>query len=163
MVFASTLVTSVATEGAFVSGGLKEGAKIFSESINNMKTVANLGKETYFIKKYEIILPEIRKQMIKKGSIQGFFLGLSSFIIFGFFALIPLVGAYLFVNEGIEYEKIFLGMYALSFATFDIGNAQQLMPDVGKALASAKNLFEYIDAKSEIDIEDKTLVERKQI
>ena len=157
IIFAGIINASLAAENTFESKELGESAKIFTEVINNIKTVATLGREKIFLQRYAALLPAVRKAAIKRGSISGIFLGLSNFIMFGFFALVFYVGALLVTKQGLGVMDMFLGMFALAFGAFDLGASQQLMPDVGKAVASSRTLFKYLDMKSTIDPEDPNL------
>jgi len=162
LIFAG-IVTSSVVESTTTLPELQKASQVIQEVIGNMKTVATFGREEIFLKEYEAVLPIVRKKIQKKGLMIGFSMGLSNLFMFLIFATIFYVGAVIRNERDLGVAEMFKGMLVLTFAAFDMGAAMQLMPDVGKAGASAKTIFKYLEMKSEIDIDDEKLTYKEPI
>lgn len=65
------------------------------------------------------------------------------------YAVVFYCGA-IFINEyGLSISDLFTALFAIMFAAFTSGNANQYVPDYGKMINSAKNMFYIIDMQNE--------------
>jgi len=133
---------------------IKQSGQIVSEVVNNIRTVACLGQEDAFRKKYESILLTAEKRMIRLGVMQGVFMGTNQLIVFVYFGLTFYVGALVTTDSGLDPRHVFIGLFSIIYAIFNVSGSLRYFPDVTKANDSANLLFKHIDMKSEIDIDD---------
>jgi len=133
---------------------IKQSGQIVSEVVNNIRTVACLGQEDAFRKKYENILLTAEKRMIRLGIMQGVFMGTNQLIVFVYFGLTFYVGALVTTDSGLDPRHVFIGLFSIIYAIFNVSGSLRYFPDVTKANDSANLLFKHIDMKSEIDIDD---------
>lgn len=64
-------------------------------------------------------------------------MGLSNFIVIIIYAVNFYAGTSFMEKDKLPYDKMLLAMFAIIFAAFGAGFAQQFMPDVGKCYNSA--------------------------
>jgi ATP-binding cassette subfamily B (MDR/TAP) protein 1 len=132
----------------------KEAGTFIGETVINMRTVASFGKEGNILRSYSRKLDIPLQEGIKGGRKAGFLFGFSQFAKFGTFALVFYVGAIFQQHIGLSFQDMFQAIFGVMFAAMGSGNATQFMPDVGGAKAAAISLFETIDTKPEIDIDN---------
>ena len=142
---------------------IKHSGQIVTEVINNIKTVVCLGQEKTFRVKYETLLRTIETRMIKLGSIQGIFLGANQLCVFGYFGVTFYVGALASKDLGQDGKSIFISLFAIINAVFNVSGALRYLPDLNKTNDSAALLFKFIDMESEIDIDNKDLKYKEPI
>lgn len=83
------------------------------------------------------------------GIVAGIAFGFSQFSQFIVYAVIFYCGA-IFINDyGLSITDLFTALFAIMFAAFATGNANQYLPDYGKMINSAKNMFQIIDMENE--------------
>jgi ATP-binding cassette subfamily B (MDR/TAP) protein 1 len=140
---------SANTDDAF-----KEAGAFIGETVVNMRTVASFGKESVILKSYENKLAYPLKMGTKKGHISGAVFGLSNLAMFCTYAIVFYVGAVFNKNIGLSFRDMFISIFGVMFAAMGSGNASQFMPDVGAATAACISIFEILDLKPEIDIDN---------
>ena len=101
--------------------------------------------------------------MIKLGSIQGLFLGANQLCVFGYFGLTFYIGALASKDLGQDGKSIFISIFAIINAVFNVSGALRYLPDLNKTNDSAALLFRFIDMESEIDIDNKDLKYKEPI
>ena len=163
ILFISILQKRVTTKIRGKDDEIKESGQIVSEVVNNIKTVTCLGQEHKFSEKYEILLKTIESKMIKLGSIQGLFVGANQLCIFGYFALTFYIGALATQNLQQDGKSVFISIFAIINAVFNVSGALRYLPDLSKTNDSAELLFRFVDMESEIDIDDKALTYKEPI
>ncbi|KAH3719218.1 hypothetical protein DPMN_062050 [Dreissena polymorpha] len=66
------------------------------------------------------------------------------------------LGAYLIKQSEVDYVDVFKAFSAILFGGMAVGNASAFAPDAAKAEQSAKEIFQLIDKKPDIDNESET-------
>jgi ABC-type bacteriocin/lantibiotic exporter with double-glycine peptidase domain len=77
------------------------------EAISNIRTVAGLGKEAYFVREYERELRGPHEISKRRSHIRGLIFGFSQSMPFFAYSGCMYYGGYLVYSEGIEYKKVF--------------------------------------------------------
>eukprot|EP00331_Platyophrya_macrostoma_P007656 CAMPEP_0176430740 /NCGR_PEP_ID=MMETSP0127-20121128/14418_1 /TAXON_ID=938130 /ORGANISM="Platyophrya macrostoma, Strain WH" /LENGTH=1373 /DNA_ID=CAMNT_0017812657 /DNA_START=12 /DNA_END=4133 /DNA_ORIENTATION=+ len=128
------------------------GSSIFvMESLTNMRTVSALGKEHEILALFSHALEKPKKEALKKGFVSGLMFGISQLGMFFVFGIVFYVGSRFMRDFGLEFKDVYQAVFGIMFATFDMGNVMQLVPDAAKATATAKGLFQILDTESKID------------
>jgi len=132
----------------------KESVAFVAEAVNNMRTVASFGKEEKLLENYSRKFNAPKKASIKYGHLSGLAFGLAESTTFFVYALLFYVGAIFMRDDDLQFKDLFQSIKGILFASIGICNALQFSPDVGAALDAAKSIFNILDSKSEIDIDD---------
>ncbi|CAD5117028.1 DgyrCDS5857 [Dimorphilus gyrociliatus] len=130
---------------------LEDAGKIAVESIENMRTVAQLTKEKAFSKLYHDTLYITHRQNMWKGIIIGASFAFSQSVIFFAYAACFSLGAYLIKNDGLEFADMFRVFGAVVFSAMALGQANSFAPDYGKGKSAANRIFYLLDREPEID------------
>ena len=129
-----------------------QGSGVFvMEALTNMRTVAALGKEPEIHGFFCKALEKPKKEAVKKGFISGLLFGFSQLGMFIVFGVAFYVGSLFMRDYGLEFKNVYQAIFGIMFATFDMGNVMQLVPDAAKATATAKSLFSVLETESKID------------
>ena len=132
----------------------KESVAFVAEAVNNMRTVASFGKEDKLLENYSRKLDAPKKASIRNGHLSGLAFGLAESTTFFVYALLFYIGAIFMRDIDLQFGDLFQSIMGILFASIGTGNALQFSPDVGSALDAAKSIFNLLDAKPEIDIDD---------
>ncbi|CAF4040150.1 unnamed protein product, partial [Rotaria sp. Silwood1] len=106
-------------------------------TIQNIRTVFQLTKETHFYDQYSQIIDTIHRSSIKRAHILGILFSLANAAIYFAIAAFLSYGTILFENGTVSFENGFI------------------FPDYGKAIEAAENIFELLNRKPTIDNESK--------
>jgi ABC-type multidrug transport system fused ATPase/permease subunit len=98
--------------------------------------------------RYDMNLGEAQRQGIRKGMVNGLFLGYSWCIIFISFAISFGVGALIFDYSA---DKITAVFYSVLMGALQLSQSAPNIEAIGVAKAAAYNVFEIIDRVSKID------------
>ncbi|CAF3853721.1 unnamed protein product [Rotaria sp. Silwood1] len=131
---------------------LEDAGKIVIETIQNIRTVFQLTKETHFYDQYSQIIDTIHRSSIKRAHILGILFSLANAAIYFAIAAFLSYGTILFENGTVSFENGFMVLNTVIFAARAIG---QDFPDYGKAIEAAENIFELLNRKPTIDNESK--------
>ncbi len=55
-------------------------------------------------------------------------------------------------DKSIVSTDLFIGIFALFYAAWGLGQANQFGPDIGKSMLSAKKIFKILNSKSQLDV-----------
>ncbi|KAK0070339.1 multidrug resistance protein 1A, partial [Biomphalaria pfeifferi] len=130
---------------------LEDAGKVAVESIENIRTVASLSKESAFFTNYMKKLEEPYKQALRKAHLVGFTYASSQAIIYFAYAAAFVLGAFLIREKDMEFADVFLVFGAIVFGAMGMGNASAFAPDVGKAQTSARHIIYLLDSKPSLD------------
>ncbi|XP_065655130.1 ATP-dependent translocase ABCB1 isoform X3 [Hydra vulgaris] len=121
------------------------------QAIMNIRTVASLGKEVYFINLFrEMLLGPYRKSM-RNAIVFGITFGLSSSIIMLANAAAFTLGGKLVKDSGLEFQDMFKVVLATVFGAMIAGQIASMAPNYVAAKVSAARLFQLLDKVPKIE------------
>ncbi len=141
----------------------QESVAFASEAVNNMRTVASLGKEDLLLKNYSDKLEVPLQHSIKHSHRSGLAFGFSQSSNFAINAIVFYVSALFMRDYDLGFRDMFMAINAIMMSSMAMANALQSAPDVGKAQTAAQNIFAVLDTKPAIDIDDPRQTVRKEI
>ncbi|KAI4805873.1 hypothetical protein KUCAC02_010468 [Chaenocephalus aceratus] len=112
---------------------MEEAGQVSSEALSNIRTIAGLNKETFFVESYEhkLELPFI--SAIKKANIHGLCFGFSKCVLFMAYAASFRYGGHLVSSEGLLYTYVFRVILVVVMSGTAMGKASSFTPDYAKA------------------------------
>uniref|UniRef100_A0A669DL37 Bile salt export pump n=1 Tax=Oreochromis niloticus TaxID=8128 RepID=A0A669DL37_ORENI len=123
---------------------MEAAGQISGEALNNIRTIAGLGKEKTFVEMYEAQLDAPYQAALKKANIYGACYGFSQCIIFLTNSASYRFGGYLVQKEGLHFSLVFSGTA--------LGRASSYTPDYAKAKISAARFFQLLDRVPQISV-----------
>ncbi|CAF5027888.1 unnamed protein product, partial [Rotaria sp. Silwood1] len=129
------------------------------ETIQNIRTVFQLTKETHFYDQYYQINDTIHRSSIKRAHILGILFSLANAAIYFAIAAFVSYATFLFDKGTVSFENMFMVLNAVLLAARTISDELALFPDYGKAIEAAENIFELLNRKPTIDNESKDGIE----
>ena len=141
----------------------QESVAFASEAVNNMRTVAALGKEDLLLKNYSDKLEVPLQKSIKHSHTSGLAHGFSQSSNFLVNALVFYVSALFMRSYGLGFNDMFMAINAIRMSSMAMAIALQSAPDVGAAQNAAHNIFKILDTVSAINIDDPRQNVRKPI
>ncbi|XP_068702225.1 ATP-dependent translocase ABCB1-like [Montipora foliosa] len=154
------LVVASAIQMKFFAGGAASGlgeddivqsGKIAVETIENIRTVVSLGRESTFYEKYAAALEAPSKRARKKAHLQGASFGLSEAFMFFANAIAFRYGAHLVMERELTMDEVMKVVLAIIMGGFTLGQISALTPDYEKARVAAARLLKIFDRKPLID------------
>lgn len=147
-------IAQIAVFGNFAS---KEGKLLItanalaSESIMNVRTVATLGKETYFVREFSRLIMAPHKKTLKNCIISALAFGMSVSVMMLSNAAGFALGGKLVQDKEIEFSAMFKVIIATMMAAMTAGNVMAMVPDVMEGKISAARIFQLMDRIPAID------------
>ncbi|CAM4953364.1 unnamed protein product [Rotaria socialis] len=135
---------------------LENAGKIAMEAIQNIQTVMQLTKESYFYNEYCEILNTIHRSSITRAHILSILFSITSAVVYFSTAAFISLGTFLVDRDTVTFEDMFLVLNAVVLAARTIGRELTLFPDYGRATEAATNIFTLLNQKLSIDNESKT-------
>uniref|UniRef100_A0AAX7W2F1 Bile salt export pump n=1 Tax=Astatotilapia calliptera TaxID=8154 RepID=A0AAX7W2F1_ASTCA len=123
---------------------MEAAGQISGEALNNIRTIAGLGKEKTFVEMYEAQLDAPYQAALKKANVYGACYGFSQCIIFLTNSGSYRFGGYLVQKEGLHFSLVFSGTA--------LGRASSYTPDYAKAKISAARFFQLLDRVPQISV-----------
>ncbi|KAL3831647.1 hypothetical protein ACJMK2_023375, partial [Sinanodonta woodiana] len=124
---------------------LEEAGQIFSESVDNIRTVASLTREYTFMEKYNKVIESMLSKGLRRAFASGVnFAMFSSLSFFGYAAAFT-YGAYLVQNEHLTFHYVFRVFSTIIYGGMSIGRHASRGEDFTKAKMAAARLFGMID------------------
>ena len=127
---------------------------IAQEILSSLRTVISLGIQEKEIKKYEENLHVAEDTTMKKGIYTGLFQGLSGLLANAMFGIGIYYGTYLTRTNCVTYPvgNIMQSFFSIITVSFVVGQAMPYFNDLAQASGAAKNVFNILKKKSEIDV-----------
>lgn len=122
----------------------------------NYKTVVSFGDKNVdaIFEKFSYLMTEPLNNKVKNAHIAGFFFGYSQCCRIVFMGVILYLGTISIRTFGYDTESVYIVIQILLSASMGAGVAISNVPSVGRAKASARNIFAVIDEKSTLDVRD---------
>ena len=120
----------------------------------NIRTVASLGREKYFVEKYVERLAGPLAATNKKAYIFGILYGLGNSCEFFMYAGTFSYAAWLIkigALESSKFDEIFKVLFALLFGAMTAGEAGAAVPDIAQARMAGSRLIQLLNRSSKID------------
>ncbi|XP_071063119.1 bile salt export pump [Pseudochaenichthys georgianus] len=137
--------------GQELSSYAKAGA-VADEVLTSIRTVAAFGGEKKETERYDKNLEEAQTWGVKKGAVVGIFLGFMWSIIFFCYALAFWYGAQLVIDtKELTPGTLIQVFFGVLTAAINLGQASPCLEAFSSGRASAKNIFDTIDRKPEMD------------
>ncbi|XP_036400577.1 bile salt export pump-like isoform X2 [Megalops cyprinoides] len=131
---------------------MEAAGQISGEALNNIRTIAGLGKERSFVEMYEAQLEDPYKAALKKASVYGACYGFAQCIVFMANAASYRYGGYLVEKEGLNFTMVFRVISAIVTSGTALGRASSYTPDYAKAKISAARFFQLLDRIPKINV-----------
>ncbi|XP_062966992.1 bile salt export pump isoform X1 [Cynocephalus volans] len=131
---------------------METAGQITNEALSNIRTVAGIGKERYFIEAFETELEKPFKTAIRKANIYGFCFGFSQSITFIANSASYRYGGYLIPNEGLHFSHVLRVISSVVLSATALGRAFSYTPNYAKAKISAARLFQLLDRRPPINV-----------
>ncbi|XP_076620069.1 multi drug resistance 49 isoform X1 [Colletes latitarsis] len=129
---------------------MEAATRIAIEAISNIRTVASLGKEEAFLKRYCVELEHVAKATRIRNRLRGLVFSCGQTTPFFGYALSLYYGGALVATEGLSYQNVIKVSEALIFGSWMLGQALAFAPNFNTAKISAGRIFQLLDRVPEI-------------
>ncbi|XP_041821762.1 bile salt export pump-like [Chelmon rostratus] len=147
--FQAQMLTGFAKED---KQAMEAAGQISGEALNNIRTIAGLGKEKNFVDMYEAQLDAPYRAALKKANVYGACYGFSQCIVFLTNSASYRFGGYLVRQEGLHFSLVFRVISAVVTSGTALGRASSYTPDYAKAKISAARFFQLLDRVPQISV-----------
>ncbi|KAK5602504.1 Bile salt export pump [Crenichthys baileyi] len=131
---------------------MESAGQISGEALNNIRTIAGLGKERSFVETYEAHLNTPYQAALKKANVYGACYGFAQCVIFLTNGASFRFGGYLVEQEGLHFSLVFRVISAIVTSGTALGRASSYTPDYAKAKISAARFFQLLDRVPSISV-----------
>ncbi|XP_066921842.1 ATP-dependent translocase ABCB1-like [Clytia hemisphaerica] len=130
---------------------LSQAGAISTEAIMQIRTVASLGKEDYFIEKYKSLLSGPTQGSLKSAHIYGLAYGFSTGVMMFSDGACFRLGGYLAEKDGLPLSAIIKVIIGIQFGAMTAGQTASYAPDYVKAKTAAGRILALFDREPVID------------
>uniref|UniRef100_A0A8D3BSH5 Bile salt export pump n=1 Tax=Scophthalmus maximus TaxID=52904 RepID=A0A8D3BSH5_SCOMX len=131
---------------------MEAAGRISGEALNNIRTIAGLGKERTFVDMYEAQLDAPFQAALKKANVYGACYGFAQCVVFLTNSASYRFGGYLVRQEGLHFSLVFRVISAIVTSGTALGRASSYTPDYAKAKISAARFFQLLDRLPQISV-----------
>ncbi|XP_026157918.1 bile salt export pump-like isoform X1 [Mastacembelus armatus] len=131
---------------------MEAAGQISGEALNNIRTIAGLGKERKFVDMYEAQLDAPFQAALKKANVYGACYGFAQCVVFLTNSASYRFGGYLVRQEGLHFSLVFRVISAIVTSGTALGRASSYTPDYAKAKISAARFFQLLDRVPQISV-----------
>ncbi|XP_063067575.1 bile salt export pump [Engraulis encrasicolus] len=131
---------------------MENAGQISGEALNNIRTIAGLGKERSFVEAYEVQLEAPYRAALNKAKVYGACYGFAQCIVFLANSASYRFGGYLVRQEGLHFSMVFRVISAIVTSGTALGRASSYTPDYAKAKISAARFFQLLDRIPSISV-----------
>lgn len=143
------------TQSVYERLALMESTGIASEAIENIRTVASLGREQLFHEKYLASLVYPHKVAFKRAWIRGVVYGATKTVSMLSYAATIYYGGLLVSNGSLQFTSVFKITESLLYGTQAVAQTLALAPDYHKAKLAAGNIYAVLKRTSTLDSSSK--------
>uniref|UniRef100_A0A8C6KTZ9 Bile salt export pump n=1 Tax=Nothobranchius furzeri TaxID=105023 RepID=A0A8C6KTZ9_NOTFU len=130
----------------------KQAMEISGEALNNIRTIAGLGKERSFVETYVAHLDAPYQSALRKANVYGACYGFTQCVVFLTNGASFRFGGYLVEQEGLHFSLVFRVISAIVTSGTALGRASSYTPDYAKAKISAARFFQLLDRVPPISV-----------
>eukprot|EP01107_Rhizomastix_libera_P017209 TRINITY_DN786_c0_g1_i5.p1 TRINITY_DN786_c0_g1~~TRINITY_DN786_c0_g1_i5.p1 ORF type:complete len:1335 (+),score=441.92 TRINITY_DN786_c0_g1_i5:243-4007(+) len=138
---------------AMLKESYEQSGIVASEAVENIRTVAMLGREEYFKQRFVKEIVEADKKSNRNSIISGVAAGIAGAFQFAINALCFYCTAKFIEDGSGDFQGTMQGQMGIMFGTMSVTQLSAVMPDFGKAKLAAKHFFELLDRLPSIDSE----------
>ncbi|XP_049919135.1 bile salt export pump-like [Epinephelus moara] len=131
---------------------MEAAGRIAGEALNNIRTIAGLGKERVFVEMFEAQLDAPYQAALKKAKVYGACYGFAQCVVFLTNSASYRFGGYLVRQEGLHFSLVFRVISAIITSGTALGRASSYTPDYAKAKISAARFFQLLDRVPQISV-----------
>uniref|UniRef100_A0A3Q2ZSG3 Bile salt export pump n=1 Tax=Kryptolebias marmoratus TaxID=37003 RepID=A0A3Q2ZSG3_KRYMA len=131
---------------------METAGQVSGEALNNIRTIAGLGKEKRFVEIYEAHLDAPYRAALKKANVYGACYGFAQCVVFLTNGASFRFGGYLVEQEGLHFSLVFRVISAIVTSGTALGRASSYTPDYAKAKISAARFFQLLDRVPPISV-----------
>uniref|UniRef100_A0A673MZ73 Bile salt export pump n=1 Tax=Sinocyclocheilus rhinocerous TaxID=307959 RepID=A0A673MZ73_9TELE len=131
---------------------MEAAGQISGEALNNIRTIAGLGKERNFVEMFEAQLEAPYQAALKKANVYGACYGFAQCVVFMANSASYRFGGYLVYQEGLHFSFVFRVISAIVTSGTALGRASSYTPDYAKAKISAARFFQLLDHIPKISV-----------
>ncbi|XP_035263466.1 bile salt export pump-like [Anguilla anguilla] len=131
---------------------MEAAGQISGEALNNIRTIAGLGKEKMFVEMFEVQVEAPYNAALKKANVYGACFGFAQCVIFLANAASYRFGGFLVEQQGLHFSIVFRVISAIVTSGQALGRASSYTPDYAKAKISAARFFQLLDRRSKINV-----------
>ncbi|XP_041834877.1 bile salt export pump isoform X2 [Melanotaenia boesemani] len=131
---------------------MEAAGQVSGEALNNIRTIAGLGKERSFVEMYEAHLDSPYQAALKKANVYGACYGFAQCVVFLTNSASYRFGGYLVKQEGLHFSLVFRVISAIVTSGTALGRASSYTPDYAKAKISAARFFQLLDRVPAISV-----------
>ncbi|KAI9594132.1 P-loop containing nucleoside triphosphate hydrolase protein [Syncephalis fuscata] len=126
-------------------------ASVACEAVENIRTVAALGREDTFMALYNRAIEGPHTMSVRSSLVSSITFGASQCLSFFIQSVALYYGSRLVLSGEYDVEKTFKVMFCVIFTAISVSQASGFAPDIAKAKIAALEIFELLDRVSEID------------
>ncbi|KAM4560550.1 bile salt export pump isoform 2-T2 [Odontesthes bonariensis] len=131
---------------------MEAAGQVSGEALNNIRTIAGLGKEKSFVEMFERHLDAPYYSALKKANVYGACYGFAQCVVFLTNSASYRFGGYLVKQEGLHFSLVFRVISAIITSGTALGRASSYTPDYAKAKISAARFFQLLDRVPTISV-----------
>ncbi|CAF0793637.1 unnamed protein product [Rotaria sordida] len=129
----------------------EEGGRYAVEAIQDIRTVATLNQEKFFIKKYEEAFYQDFKKRMCKIPIQALGKAIANSFLYFIHVTAFSYGASLVESGQMGFAEVFRVFIVINFASMSVGRSTSVMPDYNIAKAAAQRILALHNRQSTVD------------
>ncbi|GFO36471.1 Bile salt export pump, partial [Plakobranchus ocellatus] len=133
---------------------LQQASRMCSETVDNIRTVAALGREDFFLKNFNTLVDLNERSNRKKAVIFGMAYSVANSMLFFAYAASFYYGGILIDDGEMEFYEVFRVFGAIIFGGIVIGRNSSFGVDYVKAKLAAGRIINLIDRKPKVNIRD---------
>ncbi|XP_012942089.1 ATP-dependent translocase ABCB1 [Aplysia californica] len=159
--FLPLMIISGLVQGRAIAGAakkdrsqLQQAGKLCSEVVDNVRTVASINREEYFVDKFCELIDQTIASNKKMSIIYGITYGVANCLVFFAYAAAFYYGSTLVENGEIEFYNVFRVFGAIVFGGAMVGRQSSFSIDYTKAKLAAARILQLIHRVPKVDVRE---------